>query len=169
MLAVLLIMGIVAMIGLPALSGGINDARLVAGANEVVTAMEYARLSAMTGGNQTRVTVDAAADSIEVERFVNTADILGGGSELTEGDVEGGAFETMQNPMNRGTDYQIVIPDLGRAKEVDIAVVDFGGGEVVTFSALGSPSAGGSVTLTLGSRQVLLTVDALTGQITTSE
>jgi hypothetical protein len=75
----------------------------------------------------------------------------------------------MQNPMNRGTDYQIVIPDLDRAKEVDIAVVDFGGGEVVTFSALGSPSAGGSVTLTLGSRQVLLTVDALTGQITASE
>ncbi len=139
-------MSIVVMLGWPSLNAALGDYRLSGAAQEMVTALEFAQLSA-TSGTQTRVTIDAGADTILVEQFASTADLFGGGDELNENDVEGGAFTPMGNPMNKGTDYNITLSSQDRYPGVDITAVDFGGNNYVTFDALGSPSSGGTATL----------------------
>ena len=167
-LIVVVFLSIVVMVGWPSLNAALGDYRLSGAAQEMVTALEFAQLSA-TSGTQTRVTIDAGADTILVEQFESSADLFGGGDELNENDVEGGSFTPMGNPINKGTDYSISISNEDRFDGVDITAVDFGGNNFATFDALGSPSSGGTVTLALGSRQMIVTLDALTGKVTVSQ
>jgi len=166
-LIVLVFMSIVVMLGWPSLNAALGDFRLSGGAQETVNALEFAQLTA-TSGRKTRVTIDAVADTILVEQFNPVIDLLGGESELGEADVEGGAFAPMGNPMNKGTDYNISLPSEDRFDGVDITAVDFSHGNLVAFDALGCPSSGGTVTLALGSRQMVVTLDSLTGKVTVS-
>ena len=75
----------------------------------------------------------------------------------------------MGHPVNKGADYYIVFADEDRFHGVDIASAAFDVNNYVTFDAIGAPSDGGSVTLSLGGRQVVVTVDSLTGKVTASE
>jgi type II secretory pathway pseudopilin PulG len=166
-LIVVVFLCIVVMIGWPSLNAALGGYRLSGAAQDVVTALEFAQTAA-TSGSQTRVTVDAGANTILVEQFANTADLFGGGDELNPSDVDGGTFKPMGNPMNKGTDYKITLSSQDRYPGVDITAVDFGGNNFVTFDALGSPSCGGTVTLAVGSRQMVVTVNSLTGNVTVS-
>ena len=166
-LIVLVFLCIVVMIGWPSLNAALGGYRLSGAAQDVVTAIEFAQMAA-TSGSQTRVTVDTSANSIIVEQFANSADLFGGGDELNASDVDDGAFKPMENPMNKGTDYNIALSGQDRYPGVDITAVDFGGNSFVTFDALGSPSSGGTVTLALGGRQMVVTVNSLTGTVTVS-
>ncbi len=166
---VLLLLSIVATVGIPALNSGLDEARLSGTADEIVTALEFAQMSAMISGCQTRVTIDDGADTVLVEQFKTSQNLLGSESRLDASDVDGGAFAPMGNPMNRGTEYSFDLTSENRFGGTDITVVAFGAGNWVVFDALGTPSSGGTVTLVLGSRQVVLTLNPLAGKVTLSD
>ena len=145
---IMLLLGIFAMQGLPALNTAMGDARLSGAAQEVVNAMEFAQISA-SAGHKTQVVIEASQDRITVKQYL--------------------AYEFMGNPMNKGTDYLIDFPDGSRFLGVDITASDFNAGDPVIFDMLGAPSKGGSVTLALGGRQMVVTLDALTGKVSVSQ
>jgi type II secretion system protein H len=169
LLIVLLLMGIFAMIGLPALNGAMGDARLSGAAQEVVNSLEFAQLTAMTSGRETRVVIGAPQDRIAVRQFNINADLFNGGDTLTAADVENGTSDLMGYPMNKGTDYSFKFQDESRFQGVDITASDFNIGDAVTFDTLGAPSKGGTATLSFGGRQMVVTLDALTGKVTVSQ
>ena len=151
---------------MPTLQSGLEASKISAAADEIAAALEYGQLAAMTSGGQTRVTIDAEADSILVERFEITGDIMAGAAQMSEDDIETGTFVNMAHPFKRGEDYSIVFSDEDRLNGVDIGSVTFGAGNSVTYDAFGNPSNGGTVTLSLGVHQVTVTVDALSGRVT---
>jgi len=167
-LIVIVLLGIVTALAIPTLQSGLAESKLAGASGEITVALEYAQLAAMTSGGQTRVTIDAANDTILVERFEISGDITGADTELPENDIDSGAFATVAHPASRGKDYDIAFADEARFDGVDIASANFGGGQTVTFDAMGVPSNGGTVTLSLGDKQVSLTVDALSGKVTSS-
>ena len=164
----LLILGIIATQALPTIQSGLEISKMSEAASEVIVAIQYAQLSAMTTGAESRVTIDHTGDTILLERFNITGDIFSGAAEMPENDIDSGSFANMAHPFNRGVDYSIAFADEDRFYGVDITAVDFGGNNFVTFDALGLPSDAGTVTLTLGSQQTTLTVDASTGSVTSS-
>jgi prepilin-type N-terminal cleavage/methylation domain-containing protein len=166
-LIVSLIMGIFAMLGWPVLNGAMGASRLSAAAEEVVNALEYAQLRAASG-QTTQVIIWAAQDQISVEQFKAGVNFFGGQSQLAEADVEGGSYGLMENPMNKGTDYQIMLAGDSRFSGVDITVSSFNPGAGVTFDSMGAPSKGGTVTLAMGGRQMVVTLNALTGSVSVS-
>ena len=167
-LIVLLLLSIVVMLGWPALNTGMGDFRLSAAAEEAVTALEFAQLTA-TSGQKIQVTIDSAADKIEVKKYKVSVDLFDGSSQYSEAGVEGGSFIYAGNPMNKGTDYMITLADDSRFRGVIITASDLGAGNEVTFNSIGTPSKGGTVTLTLGNRQMVVTLDAVSAKVTVSE
>ncbi len=167
-LIIVFILGIVTALAIPTLQSGLAESKLAGASSEITVALEYAQLVAMTSGEETRVTIDAANDTILVERYEISGDIMGAATEIAENDIESGAFATVAHPASRGKDYNIIFADEDRFDGVDIVSATFGGGQTVTFDTMGIPSNGGTVTLSLGSNQVSLTVDALSGKVTSS-
>ncbi len=165
LLIVLVLLSIVAMIGLPAMNASMGDARLSGAAQEVVSALEFAQIRA-TSGLATQVVIAAPQDKIAVSQYRTNADLFNGGTTLAAGALESGTYKLLGNPMNRGLDYEIVLPNERRFKGVDITASDFNVPAPVFFDALGAPSKGGTVTLVFGSQQVLVTLNALSGKVT---
>lgn len=165
---VTLLLGILAMLGLPTLNSAMVDSRLSAAVEEIVNALQYAQLTTMTSGRETRVVIGAPQDRVAVRHYKTNADLFGGGDELVAGDVESGTYELMQHPLNKGTDYEIILPDENRFRGVDITASDFNVEAPVFFDTLGAPSKGGTATLALGNRQMVVTLDAMTGKVTVS-
>jgi Tfp pilus assembly protein FimT len=166
---VLLLLGIFAMLGLPTLSTSMGDSRLSGAAQEVVNALEFAQLTAMTSGREIRVVIGENTNVIGVRQYTATADLFNGGDTLVAADVENGTFDLMGNPMNKGTDYKFLFSDESRFQGVEITASDFNAGNHVTFDTLGAPSKGGTATLSLGGRQMVVALDALNGEVTVSE
>ena len=164
-----MLLGILTMLSWPQLSSALVEAKLSGAAEEIVNALEYAQLTAMTSGSKTRVVIGTPQDRIALRQYKTNADLFGGGDELVAGDVEGGAYELMQHPLKKGTDYVIILPDESRFSGVDISASDFNVEAPVFFDTLGAPSKGGTVTLALADRQMVVTLDALTGKVTVSE
>ncbi len=161
---VAVILGIAAVVALPMLSSSLDEARLSAAASEVVTALEYAQVSAATSGQRTSVAVSSTEETINVRQFKTSADLFNGGDALAAADVEGGTWEHMEYPLKKGGDYSINLKTEDRCKGVDVYVSDFN--FPVYFDTLGTPTKGGTVTLALGGRQMVVTLDALTGKVT---
>ena len=168
-LIVVMLIGIIATISLPELNETVQDTRLRGAANEVVTALEYAQLTAMTSGRGTRVAIGDFDESIEVKQYSTNYDLFNDGDELSESDVESGTYQLMPYPQKKGLNYLIILTDENRFKGVDITASDFSAGNHVDFDAQGAPSKGGSATLALGSSQIFVTMDALTGKVSASE
>ena len=168
-LIVLLVLGIVTMVSLPALNGVLEDSHLSGAAGEVVNALEFAQLNAVSSSLKTRVTIDAGTDTILVEQFMPAVSLLGNEPQLNESDVEGGAFVVMGNPINRGTDYNISFAGANQFGAADITSVAFGAGNWVVFDSQGAPSNGGAVSLIVGSRQVVVNLDSLSGKVSLTE
>ena len=166
LMIVFILIGIMAAIGLPSLNGAVDENQLSGAASEVVTALEFAQLTAVTGGGETRVTVDTAADTLAVERYVINGDLLSGASELNEGDVENEAYAAVGHPLKRGEDYIVSLAGGSLFRGVSITSVDFSSGTTVSFNGLGAPSSGGTVTLSVGKSAMVVTVDALSGKVT---
>jgi hypothetical protein len=74
----------------------------------------------------------------------------------------------MLHPLKKGFDYQIDFRNELRFSGIDITQSDFNSETAVYFDSLGAPSNGGTVTLALGSRQIVVTLDQLTGKVTMS-
>ena len=79
------------------------------------------------------------------------------------------AYKFMEQPMNRGVDYNIKLPDLQGAGGVDITAVDFAGANFVTYDSFGRPSSGGTVAISCGGQQATITLEALSGNVTVSD
>ena len=169
LLIVVLVLAVVAMAAIPTMGAALRDSRLSAAATEVVNAFEFARLSAMTSGRTTRVEIGADDDRITVRQYRTTADLFGGGDELDDTLVEGGGYDLMEYPQERGSKYEIGMGTRGRFTGVDIAASDFGKEDPVFFDALGAPSKGGDVTLVLARRQIVVQLGSMTGTVRVSE
>lgn len=167
-LIVLLILGIILMIGMPSMSRSAQDTRLSGAVNEIVTAIGYARSTAMNSGGETRVTIDSSNDSILVEQFVPSGDLFGTETELSENDVEAGSFAPMGHPLNTGTEYNILFTSESRFNSVDILSSDFNSNNCVSFSSSGTPSSGGTITVSCGELQAVLTLESTCGILTRS-
>ena len=168
-LIVVFFLGIIATSGLPALNSMLRDARLRGAASEVVTALEYAQLTAMTSGCAIEVLIDASSNRIDVSQYKTNADLFGGGDELSENPVEDGSYKIMPHPQKKGHNYKIMLANEDRFNGVDITASNFISGTEVSFDSMGAPSKGGSVTLAFGNKQIVVTVDALTGKVSVSE
>jgi prepilin-type N-terminal cleavage/methylation domain-containing protein len=161
---VVLIMGIVTIVGLPLLTTSMDHYKLKGAAQEVVNAFQYAQASAISSGRPTRVIIAPNVDQIAVRQFTAIVDLLTGGDELLQGQVEGGNYKLMEYPLKKGVDYQINFSDEDRFKGVDITVSDFDQSNPVDFDTMGHPSHGGTVTLSLGGQQMVISLDVLTGK-----
>ena len=164
-LIVLLVLAVVAMVSLPALNGALEHSHLSGAASEVVNALEFAQLTAVSSGSKTRVTINVDTDTILVEQFMPSVGLLGNENQLSESDVEGGTFVVMGNPLNRGTDYNVSLAGGKQFGTADITSVAFGAGNWVVFDPQGAPSNGGAVSLTVGSHQVVVNLDSLSGKV----
>ena len=167
-LIVLLLLAILVMLSWPQLSTALVEARLSGAAEEIVNALEYAQLSAKTSGRNTRVAVEAPQDRIAVQHYTSTVDLFNGGDVLAASDIESGTYELMYHPLNKGIDYEIFLSNDIRFGGIDISQSDFDTGNPVTFNSMGAPSHGGTATLNLGARQIVVTLDELTGKVTMS-
>jgi prepilin-type N-terminal cleavage/methylation domain-containing protein len=165
---VILITGIVALAGLPALTSSLQHSRLSGAASEAVNALQYAQLTAMTSGRKTRVVIGHLSDRIGVRQYTTTGNLFSG-DQLAAGDVESGTYELMDYPPKKGTKYPILFDNEDRFRGVDITISDFDQSDPVDFDTLGSPSHGGTATLALGDLQMVVTLDALTGKVSVSE
>ena len=165
LLIVVLIMAIFTMLGWPALNAFMGDYRLETAAEEIVNALEFAQLTAVAG-QPTQVTINAATETIDVKQFKPTANLLDGSASYTAASVEGGSYAFVGNPMNKGKDYTITLTGDSRFSGVDITTLSFG--SPVYFNSTGTPSTGGTVTLTFSGRQKVVTLNALTGRVSVS-
>ncbi len=166
---VLVILSIVAVAGVPMLGSVVNEARLSGAAGEVATALEYAQMIAMTSGMKTRVSVSPAFNTIYARRYHPSAELFTGGNQLAEAGVETETWFYMQYPLKRGSEYIIDLNVDERFQGVRIVASSFGIFTPVYFDAVGSPSHGGTVTLALGSRQKVVTLNGFTGKVTVSD
>jgi prepilin-type N-terminal cleavage/methylation domain-containing protein len=167
-LIVLLMLGILIMLSWPQLGSALVEAKLSGAAEEIVNVLEYAQLSAMTSGTKTRVVIEAPQDRIALRHYKSSADLFNAGDVLLASDIESGTYEFMLHPLKKGVDYEIFLSNETRFGGVDITISDFDIGNPVHFDSMGAPSHGGTVTLTLGVRQIVVTLDQLTGKVTMS-
>lgn len=163
---VVFVAGIVAALAAPLVASAITDAQLYGAASEVVTALEFAQLSALSTGRACRVTVDTAADSLTVAQLEYSADFMGADTELPEADVEAESYVTMEHPVKGASAYVVSFAAEGRFGASDITAAAFGAGNSVEFDALGAPSSGGAVTVVCKNMQATITLDAVSGKVT---
>ncbi len=166
---VVMVMGIIATISLPALNSTLQGNRLRGAADEVVTALEYAQMTAITSGREIQVCIGNSNERIKLMQYLSNADFFTGGDELAENDVENGTYQVMPYPQKKGLNYDFDFPDIDRFKGVDITISDFNCTQNLIFDVQGAPSKGGSVTLVLGGEQIVVTLDALTGKVSVSD
>jgi prepilin-type N-terminal cleavage/methylation domain-containing protein len=167
-LIVLLMLGILIMLSLPQLSSALVEARLSGAAEEIVNALEYAQLTAKTSGRNIKVLISDSSDTILLRHYKSSADLFNGGDVLPAIDIESGSYDLIPHPLNKGFDYQISLRNELRFSGIDISQSDFKPETPVYFDSMGAPSHGGTVTLTLGPRQIVVTLDDLTGKVTLS-
>ena len=156
------------MLSWPQLSSALVEAKLSGAAEEIVNALEYAQLTAMTSGTKTRVVIGAPQNRIALRHYKSSADLFNGGDVLLASDIESGSYEFMQHPLKKGFNYEIFLSNETRFSGIDITLSDFDLGNPLHFDSLGAPSHGGTATLALGARQIVVTLDQLTGKVTMS-
>ena len=170
LIIVVLILGILVVAAFPQLTASITDARLHAITSEIVTAVEFAQLSAMSAGRACRVQCNAGNETVWVEQVANSnmADLLNPAvTELAEADLEGTfAYVPMAHPLKGGAHYLVDFDDGSWFGGINIVAVVFSSGSALVFDATGAPSCETTITVAYGGRQAVLGVDPLTGKIT---
>lgn len=166
---VVLVMAVIAMATVPAIGPSLQRARLKAAASEVVNALEFARLKAMTTGQETRVAVSPTNETIYVHRYAPAADLFNGGNSLAAADVERPVWAYFPHPLIKGSDYVIDLSATTRFGGTDVAASNIDTLNPVSFGPLGAPSHAGLVQLSLGWQQLAVKVDGATGQVTVNE
>ena len=169
---VILIVGILATLALPALNASLLDAHLMAASGEVTVALEYAQQMAVTSGRPCRVTVDSVSGTpphVTVEQIEYAADFDNPAvTELDEDDVEDADYVMMPHPLNPFENYDVDFDKYGRFDGVSLSSSSFGADDFVVFDSRGAPSSAGTITLEAGGRTLVLAVDGLSGKVTSS-
>lgn len=168
---VILIVGILATLALPALTASLLDAHLMAASNEVTVALEYAQQMAVTSGRPCKVTVgtvSGTSPNVTVEQIEYGANFDIPAPQLGEGLVELEAYAMMPHPLNPVENYVVDFDDYGRFDGVSLTSVSFGAGNFVVFDSRGAPSSAGTIALETGGLTIVITVDGLSGKVTSS-
>jgi len=148
---VILILGIMTTLALPAMNDFLTDETINAATDAVVTAVYYARTRAITTGVNYRVGFDTATNTFQVERYA-------GGTPPDE------TFEIVQNPLTK-RDYIVSFDDGPVGQGVDLTFAAFGLDEYVRFGSLGAPVPPGGVTLEYGGKSRNIGVTATSCEI----
>lgn len=172
MLVVLFILGIAALLAIPALNATVAEGRMISAYTEMSMAFEYARVTSLSTGLPCRVTVGqtgGGAPTVLVEQVEYNADFMNFGlSELDEVDVEGSVYQTMAYPPNPSIPYAISFEDQDRFSGFQLVSAVFGSGSVVVFDAYGTPSEGGTMAMSYSDWQLVLNLDSITGDVSRS-
>ncbi|HNS19175.1 MAG TPA: GspH/FimT family pseudopilin [Sedimentisphaerales bacterium] len=142
LLIVIVILAISAAIVVPMASSAASM-QLRSAANMVAADLEYAKSLAIGTGQSHSVEFDAINEGYWIEDATGT---------------------TIDNPVKKDFPYSISFPNDGRLDRVEIVSTTFSS-DTVSFNYLGSPTAGGSITLQAGVSQRDVTVEAVTGFI----
>jgi prepilin-type N-terminal cleavage/methylation domain-containing protein len=166
LLIVTTMLGAIAMLAYPGLVVQLEDSRLRSAAARVCAAIEAAQLRAVNSGRQTRVIFDAAADTVHLEHYIIPPAMTGTKEFVNESNIDTGSFGPMRDPLDPGKPYTLNLSHPLFFDGVDLAGADFGGVGTITFSTLGAPHDGGTVTLACGGRQTRISIAPLTGKAT---
>jgi prepilin-type N-terminal cleavage/methylation domain-containing protein len=149
---VVLILGIITMMAIPAMNGVFADETINAAADAAATAIHYARATAITTGVPHRVIFDLEADCFQVEKHV---------SGVPPEEV----FEAAQNPLTK-SDYLVNFTAEGAGhRGVKVGTALFGEANYVRFDNLGAPLEVGFVMLEYSGRLRKIGVTATSCEI----
>ena len=167
-IVVVIILGILTTLAVPSMNAALVDTRLTSAREEVVAAIEFSQLSALSRGRPSRVSIDSSTETLLVEQRIHTgiATLLDDEtSETSESVVETNvSYVPMDYPPSPGTSYSIDLSE----RSIDVTASDVGSGSPLHFSAQGVPSSSASITLAHGGRTSVITVDGLTGKVSFS-
>ena len=144
LIAVIIIITIAAMIAVPML-GSSAGTQIRSAADLITSDLEYAKSMAISTQRTHTVIFDESAESYKIT------------------DANG----VIPHPLTN-KDYVISFKADKSLSRVDIVDADFGSAEQVSFNHLGSPDNGGSVTLSAGTKNMTVSVEAVTGFISIS-
>jgi hypothetical protein len=149
---VVLIMGIITIVAMPAMNAFFSEETINAAADAAVTAIHYARATAISTGKPHRVMFYPETDCFQVEMHV-------------DGVPPEEVFEMALNPLTK-RDYLVSFTaDESALQGVDVHSALFGEANYVRFDNLGTPMDTGSVMLKYGGRYRNIGVTATSCQI----
>ena len=162
--------GIVATVGIPLVVASLNEAKLAGAAEEVASALEFARQASLRSEQNCRVTIDAAADTLAVAHLtIAKAAMNPAVDDHDAGLIDNLSYRLMTYPLRKHVEYRIDFATEPRFGGVDVLTADFGGGDLVTFDRYGVPSSGGTVSVTLGGVTTTVKLDSISGEVTIGE
>lgn len=139
---VIMILAIAALTAIPMMSSG-SSMQIRSAVNLIMADLEYAKSMAITRGQYYFVRFDPVSDSYQLE------------------DQDG----VIQHPVKKGFNYIVSFPNDSRLNKVDVTNVNFNTTQRVRFDSLGSPDNGGTVSLQAGNMTATITVEPVTGFI----
>lgn len=142
-LMVLLLMSIAATLALPSITNVITEAKIDSAASWVIGDIRYAQSLAIQTQQVHTVRFDAANDTY---RLIDQDEAI------------------VEHPLRRQA-YQVDFDLQGQLKDVDLLSATFGASSDLSFSALGAPQSGGTVTISYAGRQRVITVTYPTGRV----
>jgi len=145
LIAVIVIIIIAAMLAIPMFSSAAGM-QVRAAADMIAADLEYAKSMAISRQKTYTVTFDEAAESYDIR------------------DASG----IISHPVTH-RDYLVNFGADSRVDRVNIVDADFGSSEQVSFTYLGSPDNGGTVTLSADTETMTVTVEAVTGYVSISQ
>jgi Tfp pilus assembly protein FimT len=140
---VVVILAIAAMTAIPMMSSA-SSMQIRSAANLIMADLEYAKSMAITRGQNYSVVFDVAADSYQIEDQDSNV---------------------ISHPVKKGFNYVVSFPNDSRLNRVSVTNVDFNASQSVQFDCLGSPDNGGTVNLQAGNTTATITVEPVTGFI----
>jgi prepilin-type N-terminal cleavage/methylation domain-containing protein len=147
---VVLLLGIITMVALPAMNDFFTEETINAAADAVATAIYYARTTAITTSADHGVVFDAASNSFQVMRAIGTA--------------PDETYVTVEQPVTK-RDYAVSFDDGSIGRGVDLYSAQFGETSYVRFDNLGSPLDVGFVLLEYGGKSRRIEVTATSCEI----
>lgn len=155
LIMVVLIMGIIGAILVPAISGT-HDAQCAAASRVLTATLELAQ-----GMSMSRQAEVAVVFSEELQRF-KVALV----EEQNLDDFAG--LTALEHPEKPGMAYEVQLAVEQQLRSLEILAVNFGGQRYVIFDSFGSPHSGGEILLRAGEVQYRLQVESITGAISVS-
>ena len=143
LLIVVVILAIAALTAIPMMSSA-SSMQIRSAVNLIMADLEYAKSMAITRGQNYFVVFDASTDSYQIEDQNNNV---------------------IPHPVKKGFNYVMSFPNDSRLNRVNVTSVDFNSTQRVQFDCLGSPDNGGTVSLQAGNTTATITVEPVTGFI----
>lgn len=142
---VIVIISIASAMVVPMMSSA-NGTQLRSAANKLAADLEYAKSMAISRGQSYTVIFDESAENYKIKDSSDTI---------------------IEHPIRKG-DYIEQFGGTSGLSKVNISVANFNSTSSVTFSSIGSPDNGGTVTLAADNDEMIINVEAVTGYISIS-